>query len=793
VWNSFSVPKAWIEIKEMKNGVIDGNDMYSGVGSAIAMTARNQDGASPWCVIENVTFTNNRIRGYKWGFSLLLTDNEQPTVMSGNIVIRNNLFSQPKPVPNVAAAFVQLVGGHDVTVEHNTIVQPGSPVVGDQPTQNFVFRNNVVANYQYGMQCTMGGGLSACWPNLVMNGNVVIDTRWNKADGSLANIYPAGNYYPASPANVGFTDLANDNYGLSAASPYKYLATDGTDPGVDMIGLLAAIGGSALPNPSSTPVPLPMASASVTFVQIDTTTQGNWKNSYGADGYNVINDSTAYPAYAQVSPLSSVSYLWGSTSATQALQKAGATDRIAACWYQSPSFSIDVNITDGQVHKIALYALDWDAASRTETIDVVDAGTNALLDSRTLSSFAGGKYAVWNIKGHVKFNVTKSSGSTNAVISGLFFGGPTSNPTPTPTPTPLPTPTPIASAAVTFVQIDTTTQGNWKNSYGAEGYNVINDTTAYPAYAQVRPLSSVPYVWAGGTSATQALQKAGTTDRIAGCWYQSPSFSIDVNITDGQVHKIALYALDWDAASRTETIDIVDAGTNALLDSRTVSSFAGGKYAVWNIKGHVKFNVTKSSGSTNAVISGLFFGGPTSNPTPTATPTPSPMPIASAAVTFVHIDSTTQGNWKNSYGADGYNVINDSTRYPAYAQVSPLSSVPCVWTSSTTATQALQKAGATDRIAACWYQSPFFSIDVNITDGQAHKIALYALDWDAASRTEIIDVVDAGTNALLDSRTLSSFAGGKYAVWNIKGHVKFNVTRSSGSNAVISGLFFGGP
>jgi hypothetical protein len=116
--------------------VIDGNDMYSGLGTNIALTVRNQDGTSPWATIQNVTISNNRMRGYKWGFGLLLTDNEQPTVNSGNILISNNLFSLPRPLESSAANFLQMVGGFNVTIQHNTIVQPGSPVVADTISHN---------------------------------------------------------------------------------------------------------------------------------------------------------------------------------------------------------------------------------------------------------------------------------------------------------------------------------------------------------------------------------------------------------------------------------------------------------------------------------------------------------------------------------------------------------------------------------------------------------------------------------------------------------------------------------
>ncbi len=244
VWNAFSNPKAWIEIKGGVNVNINGNDMYSGVGTAIAITVRNEDGASPWCTIENLTITNNRIRGYKWGFSLLMSDNEQPSMMGGNLKIKNNLFYEPRPAPNAVVNFLQLVGGHDIAIEHNTVLQPGSPVLDDLPTPNFVFRDNIVNNYQYGMQCYIPPhSLAACWPRLVMTGNVIVDTRGDKSDGPLSNRYPTGNYYPNSANEIGFVDLANNNYQLAPTSRYKGKASDRTDPGCDIAALQEALAG----------------------------------------------------------------------------------------------------------------------------------------------------------------------------------------------------------------------------------------------------------------------------------------------------------------------------------------------------------------------------------------------------------------------------------------------------------------------------------------------------------------------------------------------------------------------
>jgi hypothetical protein len=63
-----------------------------------------------------------------------------------------------------------------------------------------------------------------------------------------------------------------------------------------------------------------------------------------------------------------------------------------------------------------------------------------------------------------------------------------------------------------------------------------------------------------------------------------------------------------------QRIDVLDAVTNALPDTRNVTGFSNGQYLLWNISGHVKLRIT-NTGLTNAVVSGLFFQ-PTAGPTP---------------------------------------------------------------------------------------------------------------------------------------------------------------------------------
>ena len=153
-------------------------------------------------------------------------------------------------------------------------------------------------------------------------------------------------------------------------------------------------------------------------------------------------------------------------------------------------------------------------------------------------------------------------------------------------------------------------------------------------------------------------------------------------------------------------------------------------------------------------------------------------------------DAATQGSWQGAYGAQGYDLMGGPSSLPAYASVSAAGKSDWVWAASTADVRALQKPGANDRLAACWYASSSFSVDVNLTDGQAHQVSLYLLDWDSTARAEAVDVLDAATGAVLDSESAASFHGGQYLSWQVSGHVQFRISRTAGANAVLSGLFF---
>jgi hypothetical protein len=216
---------------------------------------------------------------------------------------------------------------------------------------------------------------------------------------------------------------------------------------------------------------------------------------------------------------------------------------------------------------------------------------------------------------------------------------------------------------------------------------------------------------------------------------------------------------------------------------------------------NVPATVTIPQGSTSVTFS--VTAGTVSTPTPvtltasysgvnaTFGVTVNPALAVVASATYAGLDTTTQGTWTGKYGADGYIVANDATNPPAYATVSLTGDSLYTWAASTTTVSALQaSSGSSKRMASCYYSTTHFTMNLNLTDGNAHQIALYLLDWSGTARSETISILDAVSNAVLYTGSFSSFHNGEYAVWNVQGHVLIQVTKTGGTNAVVSGIFF---
>jgi hypothetical protein len=237
--------KNLLELKNAQRVVIDGNLLdynwlSAQAGYAVVFTPRNQYGGAPWTVVRDVQFTNNIVRHVASGINILGTDYLNPTLETTNILVRNNVFDDVNSVNwGGAGLFLLVNGGSQIKIDHNTIIQNGTSAVyaDTNPTTGFVLTNNIMQDFSWViMGANMGPGNSTInhyFPNsMILNGIFV---------GSNPAIYPSGNFYPATMAEVGFTDLAGGNYQLSPSSIYRHAGTDGADIGCDIDALITAM------------------------------------------------------------------------------------------------------------------------------------------------------------------------------------------------------------------------------------------------------------------------------------------------------------------------------------------------------------------------------------------------------------------------------------------------------------------------------------------------------------------------------------------------------------------------
>ncbi|HTG43320.1 MAG TPA: chitobiase/beta-hexosaminidase C-terminal domain-containing protein, partial [Verrucomicrobiae bacterium] len=245
-----------------------------------------------------------------------------------------------------------------------------------------------------------------------------------------------------SPAGGSFTSSQQVTLGTATAGAEIRYTTDGSEPGaasalyagaftVSSSTTIKAKGFKSGAVPSGTAVALFTITApgggggsganKAVFVGSDTGTRGNWRGVYGSEGYIINGKVPSYPGYAQVTVAGKQDWVWNdlTSDGRGLLYPEDSSKRIASCWY-GDSFTVDLNFTDGLTHRVSAYFCDWDASGRSQTIEVLDGSTGAVLWSQTLSGFLRGQYSTWDLKGSIKIRLNKLSGF-NAVVNGLFF------------------------------------------------------------------------------------------------------------------------------------------------------------------------------------------------------------------------------------------------------------------------------------------------------------------------------------------------------------------------------------
>ncbi len=637
---------------------------------------------------------------------------------------------------------------------------------------------------------TGGGGSGTNTPPATVSAPTISPnggTFTNSATVSLATTTSGATirYTTNGSTPTSSSTLYSSPFTLSTSATVKAIAfANSTNSSVTSASFVITTGSTVTNTPPTNSVP---AGNSARFVKSDTTTTGNWKNVYGNDGYVVIGDNTKTPSYASLTSSGKSDWVWNySDTNPNSLQTVASSTRIAACWYTGDSMIADINITDGNAHQIALYCTDWDKIGRAQTVEVLDATSNAVLDSQTVSSFSTGRYLVWNVSGHVKVRVTRTAGN-NAVIEGLFFD-PSIDSTPTTPPTTTNTPPVVVTNTAPVVTVaanntsfvapaSVTLTANATDSDGIAKVEFFQGSTS------LGTVTSAPYtfVW-NNVAAGNYTVTAKATDTLG---LSTTSSAISVSVTNAPVI-VATPTISPNGGTYTNSATVSLATTTSgatiryTLDGSTPTSSSTAYTGAFTLT------------NTATVKAIAFASGMTASSVSSATFTITKPVVVGNSAKFVKADNTTRGNWKNVYGAEGYTVIGDVTKSPSYATVTPTGNSAWTWSSSDSNAGSLLKASTTttSRVAACWYGFNSYTVNIKITDGKAHQLAVYALDWDKLGRSETIEILDGTTGAVLNSQTVSSFSGGRYLVWNISGNVKVRVTRTGGVNSVISGMFF---
>ena len=190
------------------------------------------------------------------------------------------------------------------------------------------------------------------------------------------------------------------------------------------------------------------------------------------------------------------------------------------------------------------------------------------------------------------------------------------------------------------------------------------------------------------------------------------------------------------------------------------------------------------------------------------TPEPSLLETQLFESKFLGADSSTQGNWKGTYGKDGYVLCNfdgdkrDLASLPAYIRsVAFGKNGRTVWTRTTDDPRALQppEGNGAGRSAACvntldpvaTYQTMTVDIETNWEPSSAFRVALYFVDWDGGERTSAVEMFDLNSKNLISPlKIVSDYKGGKYLSYSYRDSCRFRINQIRGQNAVLSGIFF---
>jgi hypothetical protein len=238
------------ELKNARRVLVEGNVfehvwVAAQAGYAILVSTRNQDGNSPWSVVEDMTFRYNVIRHAANAINISGYDTVYPSAQGSRYRFSHNLVYDISGATWGGGGNFLQIGNQprDIVVEHNTVSHTGNVVAvygkrdgAPAVVDGFIFRDNLMRHNTYGVKgdsAAVGSStLDAYFRASLFAHNVLA--------GGKASQYPAGNYFPTVDEFMAtFVNAAEANFRLVPSSPFRAAASDGTAIGADMARLSA--------------------------------------------------------------------------------------------------------------------------------------------------------------------------------------------------------------------------------------------------------------------------------------------------------------------------------------------------------------------------------------------------------------------------------------------------------------------------------------------------------------------------------------------------------------------------
>ncbi len=159
--------------------------------------------------------------------------------------------------------------------------------------------------------------------------------------------------------------------------------------------------------------------ARVAFV--DSSHAGDWQPTFGADGFSLAADGNRWPSGWGLTAVADAAVsIWQNPSFnTLALKSTIQPWRVAATWLSTQnSYHINLPFTDGQVHQVAVYCLDFQNRGIPQLLEVLDTN-NQQVTKYSLTNFANGIYVAFDVKGSTSLRLTGTG--TSPLASGVFL------------------------------------------------------------------------------------------------------------------------------------------------------------------------------------------------------------------------------------------------------------------------------------------------------------------------------------------------------------------------------------